>query len=151
MLIPSISKNEGTVIMEKGERKGRGDILRLILPLIVGTVIFIACILLFPAFMLKTEDPASYVPIACAFTVALTAFFTALTAARRSTVHFAATGLICTLVFAALLFMPAFIYKRGDDFGFTALLSVMALIFSMLGARIGKGGKKEKKRKGKRR
>ena len=150
MLITSIPKDGGN-IMENSERGNRVNILRLALPLIVGAAIFIGSIMLFPALMLKTDDPALYVPIACALTIALTAFFSALTAAKTNSVHFAATGLTCTLIFAALLFMPAFIFKHGDDFGFTALLSVMALIFSMLGARIGKGVKKEKRRKVKRR
>ncbi len=139
--------------MEKGVRGDRVSLIRLVLPFIIGAAVFIGCILLFPALMLKTEDPASYVSIACAATVALTAFFSSLVAARRSAVPFAVTGLICTLVIAALLFLPAFLLGSREDFGFTALLAVMALVFSMLGARFGKGtGKvKGKKRQRKRR
>lgn len=139
--------------MEKSVRGDRVSLVRLVLPIIVGAAVFVGCILLFPVLLLKTEDPASYVSIACAATVALTAFFASLVAAKGSALPFAATGLICTFVIAALLFVPAFLSDNGESLGFTTLLALMALVFSMLGARFGKGtGKaRDKKRQRKRR
>lgn len=139
--------------MENGTRKGAGRISgrRVLCAIITGAVVFGLCILLFPSVMLKSEDPASFVSAACVGTVALTVFFASVVGAHGGEVHFVLPALVCALTAALLLFGCAFIFGDGDDYAFTVFLAVTALVFSLLGARVGalksKDGHGKKRRK----
>lgn len=137
------------IYLEKtAKRRSKGGILPAVLvPLISGTTAFLLCLLLFPVILLKTDDPTTFIPVAACVSVVVPSFFASLALSRITTVHFAAAGFIIALAVSILLTVAGLIFGDITEIGFTAISCIMSVVFSLLGAKIGKPGNKKRKRR----
>lgn len=136
--------------MEKSaKRKGSSKTAKVVLtPIITGLATFAICVLLFPLLLLKTDDAVLYVPVASCAAVALSAFFASLSLSKVANLHFAASGFITALTISIVLLLSGLAFGNSGDVGFTAINCIMSLVFSLLGAKLGKsGGTKKRKRR----
>lgn len=147
--IQSYAGKDSVQTMEKSATsKGKKNAplnITVIKALIAGSAVFALCILLFPLILLRSTDPVTFVPAASAAAVALTALTSAFTVSRSGT-HFFISTLICASIISALIFLSSLAFSGSSetDYVFSAVIYGAAVIFSFVGAALGKKRKVKK-------
>lgn len=116
--------------------------------LLSGAVTFALCILLFPLLLLKSADPAAFVPAVAAASVALTALSSSYAASKNGTNTIIAT-LVCSAIISALIFLASLAFSGSSetDYTFCAITCGAEVIFSLAGSLLGKKRKVKKNTK----